>query len=61
MNLIAGLLGNLGAICISDIPFCITTVSDAISGVIPLVGPAIHFIYNQIINVITQCLPTVFS
>jgi hypothetical protein len=61
MTLIAGLIGNVAAMVMSDIPFCMRTCCGALSGIIPLIGPAIHFIYDQTINIITQCMPTVFS
>jgi hypothetical protein len=61
MTLIAGLIGNVAAMVMSDIPFCMRTCCGMLSGVIPLVVPVIHLIYDQTKNVITQCLPTVFS
>jgi hypothetical protein len=61
MTLIAGLIGNVAAMVMSDIPFCMRTCCGMLGGIIPLVGPVIHFIYNQIKNVMTYCLPTVFS
>ena len=43
MMLIPGVIGNLSAICISDIPFTMNICSDAIFGVLPLIGPAVNF------------------
>ena len=54
MNLIAGLVGNLAAMCISDIPFTMHICSDAIFGILPIIGPAVKFLIEQGTNVLTK-------
>ena len=61
MNLIAGLVGNLAAMCISDIPFTMNICSDAIFGIIPIIGPAVKFLIEQGTNILTKCLPGIFA
>ena len=61
MNLIAGLIGNLAAMCISDIPFTFNLCSDAICGILPMIGPAVNFLIEQGSNILTMCVPGLFA
>ena len=61
MNVIASLAGNLAAMCISDIPFTMNICSDAIFGVLPMIGPAAKFLIEQGTNILTKCFPGVLA
>ena len=61
MNVIASLAGNIAAMCISDIPFTLNLCSDAIFGLLPMIGPAVNFLIEQGRNILTKCLPGVFA
>ena len=61
MMLLPGVIGNLSAICISDIPFTMHICSDAIFGVLPMIGPAVNFLIEQGTNILTKCFPGVFA
>ena len=61
MNVIASLIGNLTAMCISDIPFTLNLCSDAICGILPMIGPAVNFLIEQGSNILTKCLPGIFA
>ena len=51
MSLIPSMLGELTAMCIADIPFFMDICTSTICGVIPICGPGINFVYNQLLNV----------
>ena len=61
MDLTAGLIGNLAAMCISDIPFTLHICSDVICGMLPMIGPAVNFLIEQGSNILTKCLPGLFA
>ena len=62
MSLIPSMLGELTALCISDIPFFMDICTSAFGGLIPLCGPAINTIFNQfILPPLTMVFPGIFG
>ncbi|VUT24484.1 MAG: hypothetical protein MASP_00535 [Candidatus Methanolliviera sp. GoM_asphalt] len=62
MSLIPSMLGELTAMCISDIPFFMDICTSACGGLIPLFGPPANFIINQIMKpLLSMVFPGVFG
>ena len=60
--LTTSMVGELIAMCISNIPRCMGICTSAFGGLIPLCGPVINNIYNQfIMPILTMALPGIFG
>ena len=61
MGLIAGMFGQLTAMCISDIPFFMHTCTNIIGGAIPIVGPIANNAIRVITDILTKICPGLVS
>ena len=61
MSLIPSMLGELTALCISDIPFFMHTCTNIIGGAIPIIGPIAKTAIRMITDIFTRACPGLVS